>query len=105
MREITGGRLAYGAIDSVSGDLLGTVVASVRNGGSVLIFGAASGLNFQASAADFIFRSEEKPRWINILDFCVFYFLNAFAIKNFLQGHHPPGLLGEPIPGQLREAG
>ena len=56
VKEITGGRMAYGAVDSVSGDLLGSVVASVRNGGSVLIFGAASGLNFQASAADFIFR-------------------------------------------------
>eukprot|EP00475_Leptophrys_vorax_P023295 TRINITY_DN31878_c0_g1_i1.p1 TRINITY_DN31878_c0_g1~~TRINITY_DN31878_c0_g1_i1.p1 ORF type:complete len:372 (+),score=14.01 TRINITY_DN31878_c0_g1_i1:77-1117(+) len=64
--EITGGQMAYGAIDSVAGELTGQVIASLRPGGTVLIFGGASGLNFTASIVDPLFRDVTiKGFWVN----------------------------------------
>ncbi|CAI5948576.1 unnamed protein product [Closterium sp. NIES-64] len=57
VRAITGGRLAHAAVESVAGDLTGAVLSSVRPGGTVLLFGGASGATFSASIGDFIFRA------------------------------------------------
>ncbi|CAI5457936.1 unnamed protein product [Closterium sp. Yama58-4] len=56
VRAITGGRMAHAAVESVAGDLTGAVLSSVRPGGTVLLFGGASGATFSASIGDFIFR-------------------------------------------------
>lgn len=66
VKEITGGKLAYGAVESVAGELTGKVISSVRSGGTVLIFGGASGISFSASIVDFIFRDVTlKGWWLN----------------------------------------
>ncbi|CAI6012961.1 unnamed protein product [Closterium sp. NIES-65] len=56
VRTITGGHMAHAAVESVAGDLTGAVLSSVRPGGTVLLFGGASGATFSASIGDFIFR-------------------------------------------------
>ncbi|KAH7415985.1 hypothetical protein KP509_14G069800 [Ceratopteris richardii] len=56
VREITGGRMAYGAIDCVGGELTKVVVESVRDGGTVLIYGLLAGPELKAGILDFIFR-------------------------------------------------
>eukprot|EP00270_Netrium_digitus_P017908 TRINITY_DN670_c0_g1_i5.p1 TRINITY_DN670_c0_g1~~TRINITY_DN670_c0_g1_i5.p1 ORF type:complete len:403 (+),score=115.45 TRINITY_DN670_c0_g1_i5:194-1402(+) len=66
VKEITGGKLAYGAVDSVAGSLTKSVAASVRSGGTVLIFGGASGADFTASIGDLIFRDVTlKGFWLS----------------------------------------
>jgi trans-2-enoyl-CoA reductase len=47
VKRITGGKLAFAAVDSVGGDLFSKVVSSVRNFGTVIIYGAMSGLQVQ----------------------------------------------------------
>ncbi|CAI5493901.1 unnamed protein product [Closterium sp. Naga37s-1] len=65
VRAITGGRLAHAAVESVAGDLTGAVLSSVRPGGTVLLFGGASGATFSASIGDFIFRGVTlKGFWV-----------------------------------------
>ncbi len=50
VKEITGGEGAYGAIECVGGELFATVTSSVRNGGTVIIYGAMSGLEVRRRA-------------------------------------------------------
>ncbi|CAI5987140.1 unnamed protein product [Closterium sp. NIES-64] len=65
VRAITRGRLAHAAVESVAGDLTGAVLSSVRPGGTVLLFGGASGATFSASIGDFIFRGVTlKGFWV-----------------------------------------
>ncbi|CAI5514628.1 unnamed protein product [Closterium sp. Naga37s-1] len=65
VRAITGGRMAHAAVESVAGDLTGAVLSSVRPGGTVLLFGGASGATFSASIGDFIFRDVTlKGFWV-----------------------------------------
>ncbi|CAI7801871.1 unnamed protein product [Closterium sp. NIES-54] len=65
VRVITGGRMAHAAVESVAGDLTGAVLSSVRPGGTVLLFGGASGATFSASIGDFIFRDVTlKGFWV-----------------------------------------
>jgi trans-2-enoyl-CoA reductase len=56
VKEITGGEGAWGALDSVGGALTAKVSNAVRNGGTVLIYGAMSGLSFEGSIVDCLFR-------------------------------------------------
>lgn len=44
VKAATGGSLAYAAIDCVGGDLFAAVAGAVRNAGTVIIYGAMSGL-------------------------------------------------------------
>lgn len=44
VKEITGGRGAYAAIEAVGGELFAAAASAVRNGGTALIYGAMSGL-------------------------------------------------------------
>lgn len=56
VKEITGGNGAYAGIDAVGGDVFSAVGSSVRAGGTVLIYGAMSGLNATFSIIDPLFR-------------------------------------------------
>lgn len=56
VKEATGGAGAWGAIDAVGGDLTARLSGAVRNGGSVIIYGALSGLSFAGSIVDCLFR-------------------------------------------------
>ncbi|KAH7415983.1 hypothetical protein KP509_14G069600 [Ceratopteris richardii] len=58
VREITGGRMAYGAIDCVGGEHTKVVVESVRDGGTALIYGALAGTDLKAGILDLIFRGQ-----------------------------------------------
>ncbi|GJP41645.1 hypothetical protein CLOM_g1289 [Closterium sp. NIES-68] len=70
---ITGGRMAHAAVESVAGDLTGAVLSSVRAGGTVLMFGGASGASFTGSIGDFIFRD------VTLKGFWVGRFLKALS--------------------------
>lgn len=54
--EITGGKGAYGAVDSVGGEITGALASAVRPGGTVIIYGAMSGLSTTISIPDPLFR-------------------------------------------------
>lgn len=56
VREITGGRGAYGAIECIGGDIFAQVTSSVRNSGTVIIYGAMSGLKATFGIPDPLFR-------------------------------------------------
>jgi NADPH:quinone reductase-like Zn-dependent oxidoreductase len=67
VKEITGGKGAWGAVDAVGGPLTQRISGSVRDGGSVLIYGAMSGLEFTGSIVDVLFRSVTvKGFWLNV---------------------------------------
>eukprot|EP00249_Psilotum_nudum_P015457 c25336_g1_i1 orf=42-1046(-) len=52
VREITGGKLAYGSLDAVAGSLTKTVMASTRDGGNVFIYGALGGSDVLVDCRD-----------------------------------------------------
>jgi mitochondrial enoyl-[acyl-carrier protein] reductase / trans-2-enoyl-CoA reductase len=56
VNEITGGKGAYGAIECVGGDLFAQITASVRPGGTVIIYGAMSGLTATFDIPSVLFR-------------------------------------------------
>ena len=67
VKEITGGKGAWGAVDAVAGPLTQRISAAVRDGGSVLIYGAMSGLEFAGSVVDVLFRSVVvRGFWLNV---------------------------------------
>lgn len=57
IKRITNGKLAYGAVDSVGGELGFQLSQSIREDGEILLFGALGGLKLHASTTDFIFRN------------------------------------------------
>jgi NADPH:quinone reductase-like Zn-dependent oxidoreductase len=63
VKEITGGKLAYGALDAVGGTTTGTLAASVRSGGDVFIYGVLSGINVTVSTLD-LWRNIKCTGWI-----------------------------------------
>ena len=72
VKEITNGNGAYGAIDAVAGDLTSSITSSVRVGGTVIIYGAMSGLEFKGNVVDCLFRSVAVsgfwlPVWLGTL--------------------------------------
>ena len=56
VKAMTGGKGAWGAVECVGGDLLTSVASSVRSNGTVLIYGAMSGLGASFSIPDLLFR-------------------------------------------------
>ena len=56
VKAITGGKGAWGGIDAVGGDTLGQVIASVRDGGLAIIYGAMDGLGATVGIPDILFR-------------------------------------------------
>lgn len=73
VKEITGGKMAYGAIDPVGGDTTTLVASSVRVGGTVFIFGALGGHSFTAQTSDLVFRKVTLKGW------WVFHFVESLA--------------------------
>jgi NADPH:quinone reductase-like Zn-dependent oxidoreductase len=63
VKEITGGKLAYGALDAVSGTTAGTLAASVRSGGDVFVYGVLSGTTIMVSTFD-LWRGIKFTGWI-----------------------------------------
>ena len=67
VKEITGGKGAWGAVDAVAGPLTQRISGSVRDGGLVLIYGAMGGLEFTGSVGDVLFRSVTvRGFWLNL---------------------------------------
>lgn len=56
VKEITGGAMAYGAIDACAGGETARCTSSLRNGGCVLVYGAMNGMSLQGSVVDTLFR-------------------------------------------------
>jgi hypothetical protein len=67
VKTITGGAMAWGAIDAVGGALTGTLTDCVRVGGTVFVYGALSGVTFTGSVINAIFRDVTvKGFWLSI---------------------------------------
>ncbi len=62
VKEIIGGKLAYGAIDPVAGTLTKQVVASVRDGGQVFLCGSLGGNDITIGMGD-LFRGVCVTQW------------------------------------------
>ena len=66
VKEITGGKGAWGAVDAVGGALTARMTGALRNGGLLLLYGAMSGLEFTGSIVDCLFRGVTiKGFWLN----------------------------------------
>ncbi|CAK9238299.1 unnamed protein product [Sphagnum troendelagicum] len=63
VKEITGGKLAYGALDAVAGTLTKQVTASVRDGGQVFVYGVLAGWDATVGVGD-LFRGVRVAGWI-----------------------------------------
>jgi NADPH:quinone reductase-like Zn-dependent oxidoreductase len=57
IKRITNGKLAYGAIDAVGGELGLKISQGVRDDGHIFLYGALSGLDLQVSTTDLLFRN------------------------------------------------
>ncbi|KXN71471.1 GroES-like protein [Conidiobolus coronatus NRRL 28638] len=57
IKRITNGKLAYGAIDAVGGDLGLKISQGVRDDGHIFLYGALGGFTVQASTIDLLFRN------------------------------------------------
>ena len=53
--EVTDGKGAYAAVDSVGGDMLGKLLSAVRPRGTLLLYGAMSGVTFNGQIPDLLF--------------------------------------------------
>jgi NADPH:quinone reductase-like Zn-dependent oxidoreductase len=62
VKEITGGKLAYAAVDAVAGTLTKQVTASVRDGGQVFIYGVLGGYDATVGVGD-LFRGVRVAAW------------------------------------------
>ncbi|PRW59002.1 NAD(P)-binding [Chlorella sorokiniana] len=56
VKEITGGKGAYGALECVGGDITGKVVEATRDNGEVLIYGAMAAFDFTCPIPPLLFR-------------------------------------------------
>ena len=56
VREVTGVKGAYAAVDCVGGKLTGKLLAGVREGGTLLVYGMLSGTDFSAGISDVMFQ-------------------------------------------------
>ncbi|KAL3685077.1 hypothetical protein R1sor_003099 [Riccia sorocarpa] len=63
VKDITGNKLAYGALDAVGGDLTKKVTASVRRGGQVFIYGVLASSDATVRITD-LFREVTVKGWI-----------------------------------------
>ncbi|KAK9864297.1 hypothetical protein WJX84_011779 [Apatococcus fuscideae] len=71
-KEITGGKGAYAGTDAVAGEMLSQIICSVRRKGTILNYGAMSGITFTASVADILFGLKTLtgfwlPQWLATL--------------------------------------
>lgn len=57
VKEITNNNGAYAGLDAVGGDLTIKITNSIRNAGTLIIYGAMSGLTFTGSIIDALFRN------------------------------------------------
>jgi NADPH:quinone reductase-like Zn-dependent oxidoreductase len=65
VNEITGGKGAYGAVECVGGDIFASITASVRAGGTAIIYGAMSGLTATYDIPSVLFRGVDiKGFWL-----------------------------------------
>ncbi len=62
VKEITGGKLAYAALDAVAGTFTKQVTASVRDGGQVFIYGVLAGWDATLGVGD-LFRGVHVAGW------------------------------------------
>ncbi|KAH8944631.1 hypothetical protein BDL97_13G122000 [Sphagnum fallax] len=63
VKEITGGKLAYAALDAVAGTLTKQVTASVRDGGQVFVYGELGGWDATVGVGD-LFRGVHVAAWV-----------------------------------------
>jgi len=63
VKEITGGKGAYGALDAVSGTMTGTLAASLRSKGMIFVYGVLSGTTITVSTLD-LWRDIKFDGWI-----------------------------------------
>ncbi|PSC73519.1 trans-2-enoyl-mitochondrial [Micractinium conductrix] len=62
VKELTGGRGAYAAVECIGGDMFAQVASAVRASGTAIIYGAMSGLSASFSIPDPLFRDGEALR-------------------------------------------
>ena len=74
VKALTGGRGCWGGIDSVGADVTPVLTACIRNGGTLLIYGAMGGLTFQGSIVDCLFRD------VHIRGFWISPFISAKGV-------------------------
>lgn len=63
VKEITGGKLAAGALDALSGSMTAALAASVRNKGRVFVYGVLQGTTLSVSTLD-LWREVQVRGWI-----------------------------------------
>lgn len=65
IKQITGGKLAWGAIDAVAGDVPKQIAEGVRNNGTIYLYGAMNGLDVAWSVIPTLFRNITlKGMWL-----------------------------------------
>jgi trans-2-enoyl-CoA reductase len=64
VKEITGGKGAWGGLDAVSGASTGTIASSVRAEGQVFLYGVLAGYDATVSAVDLLFRRVDVKGWV-----------------------------------------
>lgn len=62
VKEITAGKLAWGALDAVSGSMTATLASSVRDGGQVFVYGVMGGMTASIGMPD-LWRHVEIRSW------------------------------------------
>ena len=64
VKEITDGSGAYATIDAVGGALTAKLLAATRRQGTLLVYGAMSGLEFDGGIPDVLFQLKVRhPSW------------------------------------------
>lgn len=67
IQEITGSKGAYAAVDAVAGDMTAVCTGGVRSGGTVMVYGAMSGIEYKGSVVDTLFRQvTTRGFWLNV---------------------------------------
>ncbi len=97
MKEIiTGGKLAYGALDAVAGELTKQVCASVRDGGQVFIYGVLAGWELTVGVGD-LFRGVQLTAWYLIKELSILERRRVFIsdVSKLIQDKIIEPLVGE----------
>lgn len=67
VREITNGKGAYAALEPVAGEGTADIMASVRDGGVLLLYGAMADFKFVGNVPDILFRDVKiHGFWLNV---------------------------------------
>jgi NADPH:quinone reductase-like Zn-dependent oxidoreductase len=93
---ITGGKLAYGALDAVAGELTKQVCASVRDGGQVFIYGVLAGWELTVGVGD-LFRGVQLTAWYLIKELSILERRRVFIsdVSKLIQDKIIEPLVGE----------